>query len=57
VRQYQGRKVFTWWQGTGGPGGGGTGAGTGMVGSLAHTPVASIGSAGTYQGARWNTYR
>jgi hypothetical protein len=49
VQQYRGRKAFTWWQGTGGPGAGGTGTGAGMVTSLTHAPVASIGPAGGYQ--------
>jgi hypothetical protein len=47
VQEYRGRKVFTWWQGSGGPGGGGTG--TDVVTSLTHAPVARIGPLGGYQ--------
>jgi hypothetical protein len=49
VQEYRGRRVFTWWQGTGGPGAGGSGTGTDVVTSLAHAPVTSIGPASGYQ--------
>jgi hypothetical protein len=48
VQAYRGKDVLTWWQGSGGPGGGGTGAGTDILTTLAHAPVGTIGASGAY---------
>ncbi|WP_158891293.1 arylsulfotransferase family protein [Amycolatopsis anabasis] len=45
---YRGRKVLTWWQGTGNPANGGTGNGIGVLTGLDHTPVATVGPSGDF---------
>lgn len=48
MQQYRGVNVLTWWQGRGGPASGGIGTGTGVLTTLDHRPVATIGPPGDH---------